>query len=90
MKNLAGQQLPPTRAAHRLQAERDIRGTGPDATVENHGSIVLVRPHTRAARDWIRDNVEDTAQYFGQALAIEPRYVAGLVEGMTAAGLVLA
>ena len=61
-----------------------------DATVENHGSLALVRPHTRAARDWIRDNVEDTAHYFGAALAVEPRYVASLVEGMTAAGLVIA
>jgi len=70
-----------------LPPERDLHG--PDATVENHGSIALVRPHSRAARDWIRDNVEDTAHYFGAALAVEPRYVAGLVEGMTAAGLVI-
>jgi hypothetical protein len=61
-----------------------------DVRVENRGSIVLLRPHTRAARDWIRDNVEDTAQYFGAALAVEPRYVAGLVKGMIASGLVIA
>jgi hypothetical protein len=58
--------------------------------VENHGSLTLIRPHTRAARDWIRDNVEDTAHYFGAALAVEPRYVPRLVEGMIAAGLVIA
>ena len=73
----------------RRDAERR-QALGPDATVENHVSIALVRPHTRAARDWIRGNVEDTAQYFGAALAVEPRYVAGLVEGMIALGLVIA
>jgi len=76
-------------AARKAEYLHTLRG-GPDATVENHGSIALLRPHTRAARDWVRDNVEDTAHYFGAALAVEPRYVAGLVEGMTAAGLVIA
>ncbi len=61
-----------------------------DATVENHGSLCLVRPVTDAARDWIRDNVQEDAQYLGLALAVEPRYIGALVDGMTAAGLEVA
>lgn len=58
-----------------------------DATVENHGTLCLVRPMTEAARDWLRDNVQEGAQYLGRALAVEPRYIGELVDGMTAAGL---
>lgn len=61
-----------------------------DATVEQHGSLILVREHTDAARDWIRDNVQDGALYLGGSLVVEPRYVEALVAGMIAAGLVIA
>lgn len=58
-----------------------------DVTVSNHGSIALVRPLTDAARDWLRDNVQDNAQYLGASLAVEPRYIDDLVAGMESAGL---
>lgn len=60
-----------------------------DISVENHGSICLVRTHTRAGRSWIKDNVQDDAQYLGDALAVEPRYLDNLVAGMRADGLVV-
>ena len=60
-----------------------------DARIENHGSIVLVRPLSDSARDWLRDNIGE-AQYFGPALVVELRYVAPLVKGMIADGLVIA
>lgn len=78
------------RAQHTALAARSDPRVEPDATVEQHGSLALVRWHTDAARDWIRDNVQDNAQYFGGALVVEPRYVAQLVEGMITAGLVVA
>jgi hypothetical protein len=58
-----------------------------DAQVENHGTLFLVRPLTEAASDWLDDNVSDDAQYFGGALVVEHRYIAGLVEGMLGDGL---
>jgi hypothetical protein len=58
-----------------------------DFTIENHGSLFLVRPLTEAARDWLNDHVADEAQWFGGALAVEPRYVDALVEGMVEDGL---
>lgn len=61
-----------------------------DVEVENHGSIVLVRPVTADASAWIDENVSDEAQWFAGALVVEPRYVAHLLDGMAAAGLTVA
>jgi hypothetical protein len=61
-----------------------------DASVENHGSITLVRPLTGAAKTWLEENVQEDAQYLGSALAVEPRYVDDLVAGMTGDGLTVA
>jgi len=58
-----------------------------DALVENHGSIFLVRPVSSAAQNWLDENVSDDAQYFGNALAVEHRYISDLVEGMKLDGL---
>ena len=55
-----------------------------DYTVENHGSIVLIRPTTDSARTWLVDHTD--GQWFGGALAVEPRFVADLVEGLQADG----
>ena len=61
-----------------------------DVYVENHGSIFLVRPVSNSACDWLTENVQDDAQYFGSALVCEHRYISDLVEGMREAGLVVA
>lgn len=61
--------------------------TGPDVTIANHGSIVLVTPMTKAAKKWIDANVSDESQWFGKSLVVEPRYVENLVEGMQGEGL---
>jgi hypothetical protein len=54
-------------------------------SIEPHGSIVLVRPLTNEAREWLEENTD--GQWWTGALAVEPRYVEGLVEGMVEAGL---
>ena len=59
----------------------------PDFSLENHGSIVLMRPNTAAARRWLEATSPDDAQFFGRAMAIEPRYVAGAVAAALADGL---
>ena len=51
------------------------------ATVENHGSICLVRPATDAAREWLAEHTD--GQWFGDALAVEPRYVVDLLDGLS-------
>jgi len=58
-----------------------------DVAFENHGSIWLARPLTKAAYVWIAEHIPDDAQFFGKALVIEPRYVPPIVEGMQGDGL---
>jgi hypothetical protein len=59
-----------------------------DFVVEYHGTITLVRPLTQACHEWLHDNVAaDGWQWFGEALAVEPRYLDTLVEGMIDGGL---
>jgi len=61
-----------------------------DVKVENHGSVLAFRLLTDEAREWVDANVNDEAQFFGNALVVEPRYAAHLAEGMQGDGLVLA
>jgi len=61
----------------------------PDISIENHGSIFLFRINSPAAQAWISENVQDDAQFFGDALVVEWRYAQNLAAGMQADGLVL-
>lgn len=60
-----------------------------DFSVENHGSIVLLRPLTPAAEAWIEEHIPDDAQTFGNAIAVEPRYIQDIINGIVADGLTL-
>lgn len=55
-----------------------------DYTIENHGSLFLVRPHSIDAKAWLVEHTD--GQWFGGALAVEPRYIAGLAEGLIGDG----
>lgn len=43
--------------------------------VENHGTVILIRPLTGPAKDRLRQMTGTEAQWFGGALVCEPRYV---------------
>lgn len=58
-----------------------------DFSIENHGSIVLLRPLTAAAHEWIAAHISDDAQEFGGATVVEPRYVESIVGGIADDGL---
>jgi hypothetical protein len=61
-----------------------------DFVFENHGSVWLVRPQHKTARDHLEDNVGEEAQWWGsiaiRALVVEPRYVNDLAEKLVEAG----
>ena len=60
----------------------------PDLRVDIHGTIVLLTPLTAKAGRWIDDNVEiESWQRFGDVIAVEPRYVGGLIAGAIQDGL---
>lgn len=51
-----------------------------DFTVENHGSIYLVKAYTENALTHLQLHTADDAQWWGKStLVVEPRYVANLV-----------
>ena len=58
-----------------------------DVNIENHGSLVLIRPLTEGGSDWLDENISEDAQHFGGAVVVEPRYVEAIVEGMQNDGL---
>jgi hypothetical protein len=59
-----------------------------DIAFENHGSIVLIRGLSEVGQAWLDENVgDDETQYFGNAIAAEPRYVEPIMEGAIEAGL---
>jgi hypothetical protein len=60
-----------------------------DFSLYNHGSIVALVPRTQAAKDWCSDHIPEDAAWFGHGVAIEPRYVHDIVEGLQADGLTL-
>ena len=51
-----------------------------DFNFENHGSTWLVRPTSAAARKHLANGVSEEAQWFGGALAVEPRYIESLAQ----------
>lgn len=60
-----------------------------DFTFENHFSLWLVRPNNRSAAEHLRENVSDEAQWMGDALAVEPRYISDLAESLQDAGFTI-
>ena len=60
-----------------------------DFLVENHGSLFLFRPLTLAANFWIDQNLPEDRQTLGNAVAVEHRYIADIVRGAQADGLVV-
>lgn len=60
-----------------------------DVIVQGHGSLVLLWPQNDAAKTWISEYV-DVQQTWGNGIAVEPRYLSPIVEGMIDAGLVVA
>jgi hypothetical protein len=59
----------------------------PDFFDENHGSIFLLRPVTPSASDWISEHIPDDAQFFGNAVVVEHRYIWPILEGIQNDGL---
>jgi len=59
----------------------------PDFEISDQGTLVLFRPLTAAADEWVKENVDPKAQWFGGALVVEHRYAADLLQGVKDDGL---
>jgi hypothetical protein len=64
----------------------------PNFALENHGSLFLLRPLDSAAKEWMQEHLpmdNPETQFWGDAIVIEARYVAPIVDGIIGDGLVL-
>jgi len=61
--------------------------SNPDFEVQDEGSICLLRPLTDAAKTWVGEHIPDDAQWFGNAVAVEHRFIEPIVVGIVADGL---
>jgi len=60
-----------------------------DFKISGGGTIYLLHPLTRAARDWVDEHLPADAMWFGNAVAVEHRYIGDIVEGAIGDGLVV-
>lgn len=59
-----------------------------DFQVANHGTVALLRPVSEAGKTWAEENITtEPWQHFGGAIAVEPRYLDAIVQGIEADGL---
>jgi hypothetical protein len=60
-----------------------------DFKVEDNGSVVLIVPMNRGAREWVDENVYlESWQWLGGGFACEPRMVGDLLAGIAEAGFI--
>lgn len=57
-----------------------------DFSVENHGTMFLLRALSDDARVWLADNIP-TAEYFEDAVVIDRRYIQDVVDQIRLEGL---
>lgn len=60
-----------------------------DFALSDHGTIIMFHPLTAEAQQWWDENVNEGPS-FGNAYAVEHRYVMPLVEGIEAEGFTIA
>ncbi len=58
-----------------------------DFVVRGEGSIWLFTPLTPAAFEFLSEHIREDAQYFGESLVVEHRYVYELLLGLREHGL---
>lgn len=58
-----------------------------DLRIENHGSIVMLRPVSDLGREWVAEHIPQDAIWFGGAVAVEPRYLGNIIDGAAGDGL---
>lgn len=60
-----------------------------DFRFANHGSIAILTPLTEVADEWVAEHLPDDAMRWAGGVAIEPRYVEPILEGLQGDGLAI-
>ena len=59
-----------------------------DTQIDDCGSVVLVTPVTKAAKEWVKEHLSlEGWQWLGNCFAVEGRFAPALVQGMRSDGL---
>ena len=71
--------------------ERPGRGEYPERDFDllDHGPVILVRPTNEEARAWLKEVTPEDATWWVGAIAVEPRYLPALIEGIIEEGFLL-
>jgi hypothetical protein len=74
-----------------LESETLVPPSQLDFIVEDHGSIILLRPITDAAREWVEEYIGEDNGYQGlwPTVTIEGRYLARIIDGIREDGLAI-
>jgi hypothetical protein len=72
-----------------LEPNKAVHDNSPDFLLEDHGSLVLLRPLTACAREWVEKNIgrDNGFQPYWPTVTIEPRYVQPILDGILEAGM---
>lgn len=62
---------------------------GTDFRCENHGSLFLLFPLTESAQSWVEEHLPSDAQWFGNAVVVEHRFIWAILQGIQKDGLVV-
>ena len=60
-----------------------------DFTVAGHGPIIILRPRSPEARDWVDEHLPADAQWFAYGVVIERRYFEDIYDGIVGDGLTI-
>ena len=55
-----------------------------DFQIVNHGTLYLLYPNTRRARQWVKDNLPQDHVKYADASVVEPRYIDDILDGIRA------
>lgn len=59
-----------------------------DVRISDHGSIAILHPLTDAGKAWINEHLDGPeSQWFGGGIAVEPRYMNPILQGMQDDGI---
>ena len=99
VEKIGGSQLANERMVARATAEevrvnkvaadlvKCVEPAGVDFRIRNEGSIVLLKPISDAAREWVSEHIPEDAQEWAGAVVVEPRYIADILAGIQDSGL---
>ncbi len=53
-----------------------------DFQIVNHGTLYLLYPNTRRAKQWVKENLPQDHVKYADASVVEPRYIDDILDGI--------